>query len=137
VKLPGFKRLYSKDFEQDDQSLVDKLSGVLNTGIESLYQALNKRVSLVDNIDCIVKDVTIKVDANGLPTSTTIFSLDDKTRNIQGLHVINAENLTNSNTYPSGGVFVSWIQVNTGIQILHVTGLQASQSYTLKIVAFY
>jgi hypothetical protein len=137
MRIPSIKRLYSKDFAQEDQSLVDKMSGVLNTGIESLYQVLNRRVSLSDNIDCVVKDVSVTVGADGVPTSTTTFTIDDKTRNIQGVQIIKSENLDNSSTYPTGGVFMSWIQVNNGIQILHVTGLQAGQEYSLRVVAFY
>ena len=137
MKLPNFQRLISNDFSEEQKAIVDQLASSLNIGIDTLYQALNKKVSLADNVDCLVKDVTVIVDSSGIPTADTLFKLDDTTRNIIGIQVIKATNLTNSSTYPSGAIFLSYAQQQNGVQILHATGLQASNKYTLKIVAYY
>lgn len=134
--IQTFQRIFKTDFSADDQGLVDKLAGILNPGIERLYQLANKKISINDNIDCVVRDVTFSVDANGNPTATTSFTLDDKTRSVQGLQVIRATS-TNSNTYPSGGIFCSFQQTQTGIQLLNVTGLPANTNFTLRIIGYY
>lgn len=137
MRLPNFQRLYSNDFTAEQKDLVNKLSVSLNIGIDTLYQALNKQVSLNDNIDCIVKSVDVTVNASGIPTSTTSFKLDDISRNVIGVQVLKADNQTNTSTYPTGGVFITFAQTQNGIQLLHVTGLPASNRFTLKIVAYY
>jgi len=137
VKLPGLRRIYTPDFPQEYAALVDKLSGVLNINQQVVFDALNKKVSINDNIDCIVKDFSVTVDASGIPTIPTIFTLDDKTRNLQGIEVIRAANLTNSSIYPTGAPFITWQQVQTGIQIQHVTGLPASNTFSIKIIGYY
>lgn len=133
--MPSFKRLFKGDYDSEEQGLIDKLSSSLNYGIEVLYDALNRKLTLRDNISCTVKDVEVTVNSSGIPNSSTTFSMDI-TNKIDGLMVIRAENLTNSNTYPSGGVFVTFSQNNTTVTIIHVTGLQANNNYRLRIVAF-
>lgn len=137
MKLPTMKRLYKTDYKQEDQDLIDKLAYVLNQDIQVLYDALNNRVSLGDNIDCVVRTIEVTVDANGIPKSPTIFGITDQTRQIQGVEVQKASNLTNTSTYPSGGIFITFAQVQTGVQIQHVTGLQADNTYSLRIVGYY
>jgi hypothetical protein len=137
MKLPTYRRIYSTDYTPEQQELINKLSSSLNIGIEVLYEALNKKVSLEDNIDCLVRDVSIVVDASGFPTNTAVFTLVDRTRNIKGLQVIRAENLTNSGVYPNGGIFLSFQQTQNGIQIIHATGLPAGNTFSLRIVAYY
>ena len=49
MKLPLFRRLFKTDFKQEFQELVDQLSVSINVGIENLYDALNRKLSLRDN----------------------------------------------------------------------------------------
>jgi hypothetical protein len=135
--LPGQRRIYTPDFPQDYQDLVNKLSAVININTQVLFETLNKRVDITNNIDCVVTDVSLEVNASGIPTSTTIFQLTDKIRNIKGLHIIKCENLTNASIYPTAAPFVSWSQVAQGIQIQHVTGLQTGNVFSLRILAYY
>lgn len=137
MRTPNFRRLFTTDFAEEQKELVDKLAFVLNGGIQVLYDALNKKISQTDNIDCHVTDVEVTVDVLGIPTSSTIFTLADKTRNIQGMVVQRAENLTNTSVYPSSGIFITYQQVQTGVQIQHVTGLPANNRFKLRIVAYY
>jgi len=133
--LPSFKRLYKGDYEATYQKLVDQLAVSLNIGLESLYSALSKNVSLKDNIRCTVKDLTITVNASGTPTSSTQFALDIPGQ-IIGTQVIYAINTTNSAVYPTGGIFISFTQTSTGILISNITGLPANQAFTIRVVAY-
>jgi hypothetical protein len=133
--MPSFKRLFKSDYEADDQGLVDRLAGSLNIGIELLYDALNNRLTVKDNFAATVKDVSVTVNASGIPINTTAVALD-VAGSIMGVQVIRADNLSNATTYPSGGVFISFTQSNNSLIINHVTGLQANNTYRLKLIAW-
>lgn len=135
MKLPSFKRLFSSDFPAAYKQLIDTLSSSLNNGVDLLYQALNNQISLRDNINCTVKDITLSVDANGTPSQNSTIKLNN-TNKVDGCIVISALNQTSSTTYPSGAVFISFTQTSNTLNINNVNGLQAGQSYTLRIVAF-
>lgn len=135
MKLPSFKRIFSQDFSQDDQSLVSQLSLTINQGLEQLYFALNNGLSLSDNIAGTVTEFTVQVASSGIPTSRTTFKLRDANR-ITQIVVGKADNLTNSGTYPTGGIFVSWTQVPEGILVNHITGLQPGDQYLIRVMAY-
>lgn len=140
MKLPSFKRLNTKDYKEEFKDLIDKLSLSLNQGIESLYDAVNKKLTLRDNISCTVKDITVIVDSSGLPTADLIFALGNSLR-IDGVSVIRVENKTNPETYPSNGVFATYTQsgdiTTNKITINHITGLTAGNEYSIRIVIYY
>lgn len=135
MRIPSFKRLVKNDFDEKDKPFVEKFSFFFNNSIETLFSVLNRNVSLKDNILGVVKDITVTVDATGKPTNSTSFSLDISNK-IIGLNVLRVDNLTNSTGYPSGGVFVSWTQDGKNVFINHITGLVASNSYSIRVIAY-
>lgn len=135
MKLPSFRRIFKTDFAQEFQNLVDQLSVSINVGIENLYDALNRKLTLRDNMLCTVKEIDVTVDPTGAPTNTTSFPLDISGR-IDGVIVLSAINLTTTGMYPSYGVFISWTQTQNGILINNITGLQSGQKYRIRVVAF-
>lgn len=135
MRLPSFKRLFTQDYDKDDQQLVDKLSVSLNSGIESLYEAINNNLSLKDNIKCTVKNVTLQVTGAGIPKIPTSFIQDIKGR-IYGISVINAVNVTNPTSYLPSAPFITWSQNDTIVTIRHVTGLEQDFTYTLTLIAW-
>lgn len=135
MQLPSFRRLFSSDFPTQFKALVDTLGVSLNNGIEVLYQALNNGLTLEDNINCTIKPITLSVDASGNPTGKSAILLNT-TNKVDGCVVLNAINKTNSSTFPSGAVYVSWSQTGNQLNINNVNGLQPNQSYTLTVVAF-
>lgn len=134
MRLPSFKRLFKQDFDTTYQNFVDKLAQPFNQ-MEVLFQALSNNVSLVDNMLVTIKDVLVRVDANGKPLATTSFTVTTKGP-ILGVSVINVTNETNSASYPASGVTISYTQDTTTIIINHITGLLAGNSYSLKIIAW-
>lgn len=139
MKLPNFKRIYKSDYKKDFQDMIETLSVSINYGIEVLYDVLNKKVSLIDNIQCTVRDVIVQVDKNGNPTEPTSFSLDVNAK-VLGVSVIFAQNLTNSTSYPFNHPFISFTQQPTTVLINNISGLSngtvTSDKYTLKIIAW-
>jgi hypothetical protein len=135
MKLPSFKRLNKSDYQEDFKNLVDTLGNSLNTGIDSLYQLANKNVSIVDNIACSVRDVVVTVNSSGVPISNTYIGLDN-IKPVLGTQVIRATNQTSTTVYPTGAIFISFTQTNTGLLINHITGLPANNKFLLKIIAY-
>jgi len=134
MKLPSFRRILKTDYSEEFQQLVDTLASSINIGIELLYTSLNKQISLRDNIQCDVKDVTITVNSSGVPISDISFNVTVST--VEGLVVISATNNTLASTFPSSGIFISFTKTGSAIKINHITGLQTDNSYTLRIIVF-
>lgn len=133
-KLPGFRRILEQDYPTEDQKLIAQLGVSLNYGIQALYDLLNGKLSIVDNLDSIVKQITVKVDSTGAPQAKTVL-VKPSSNNFQGLMVIKAVNLVNPNVYPLGGIFVSYTETTDSIIINNITGLQPDTNYLLTIWA--
>lgn len=134
MKLPGYRRLFSEDFDAQYKGLLDRLSGALNSGVEVLYQALNNGLTFSDNMAATIGEFTIKVDANGNPVSTTSFKLNN-TQKVIGLFPISISNLTQPGAYPPGGVTVSFSPNSDQMIITNVTGLTAGNQYRIRVIA--
>lgn len=134
-KLASYRRIITNDFDKEQKKLIEQLSSPINDSFNELYFAVNGRISLRDNVYCSVKDVDIIVDINGSPTTTTSFSLD-KQGSVLGCTVLSALNQTNTAIYPTGQPFISFLQNGTSIIVNNITGLQAGNRYTVRIVAF-
>jgi len=135
MKLPNFKRIVKSDYKEEFHGIIENLSFSINNGIEVVYQALNRAISLRDNVACTVMDVIMEVDANGTPKVRTTFSLNSTNR-ILGICVLNAVNTKNPTILPTSGVFVYFTQENKTIFVKGVKGLPADQQFTLTLVAF-
>lgn len=134
--MQSFRRLFKGDYPANEQSFVDQLSGSLNTGIESLYNALKNNVSLEDNVYCVVQTLTFKVNAAGTPTPTLTFSVASLATKVLGLSILNMVNGTNSTTYPTTAPFASFTQNGTSITINNISGLKAGDTWTMTVVAW-
>lgn len=135
MKLQNFKRIIKSDYEPDDQDLVEDLSYTINHGFEIVYDALNKKLTFGDNFNSTEKEFQVEVDSTGKPKNTTSFSLDVNTR-ITGTQVTRADNLTNSNVYPTSMPFITFTQNGTNIIVVNVSGLQANNQYRLRVIAY-
>lgn len=132
--MPSLKRIYTNDFEQQYQQLIEQLSYTINTNEDTLFQTLTNNVTLKDNIYGQVIQLLVQVDASGKPITKTGF-VSTLTTNILGTLVLNA--LANTpNVYPTGGIFVSFTQSGTTITINNITGLPANTQFTLTLATF-
>jgi hypothetical protein len=133
--LPSFKRIISSDFAKEYQKVIDQLSLSLNNGITVLYTALSNNLTIQENMRATVADVLVTTDATGKPTQTTAFKLNS-TAKVNLVMVGLATNQANSNVYPVSAPWVSGVQADNIYTINNVSGLQAGQQYSLRIVAF-
>lgn len=133
AKLQGLKRILLEDFEEKDRPLVGKIAYSVNTAIEDIQYAMNKNLSIEDNLSIVKKDITITVDASGIPTSTTIIK-SGLASTCQGMQVIKATNLTTSTTSPTGTPFITFSDNSGNVTISKVTNLQANNKYQLRVL---
>lgn len=114
----------------------------INTAMDSIFDIFNRKISLKDNILCIVKDVDVKVDSRGVPKPVVGFSSDLATP-VQGISIINVLNLDNAKSYPNGGLTLSFAQNGNVINITHISGLyptggttSLSDKFRIKVIAW-
>lgn len=135
MRLPNFKRINTVDFPKEDQQLVEKLGESYNVGMDLVYQALSRRLTINDNLQAAERTVELQVDSNGKPKND-VFVNTDLGVPIRNIIVGKAENLTNSTGYPTGAPWITWDNTQNGIQIVNVKNLLASNTYRLRIVMF-
>lgn len=134
AKLPSFRRILEQDYPEESRPLVQQLSVSINYGIEVLYDLLNGKLSIKDNLAGFVKEIDVQVDTTGKPQDKTVIKKTTSDK-IEGLMVIRADNLTNSNIYPTNGVFVSFTETTDSLIINNITGIQPNNIYRLKLWA--
>lgn len=136
AKLPTLRRLFKNDFKPEYSELVEKLIVSINNGFDNVYDALNNKITLKNNILCNIKDFTVQVSSSGIPLTTLNLSIDFK-NNVNVVTVGRVDNISTPTSYPIGGVTISWEQVSPGlIKIKHITGLSEGQSYNIRIVIY-
>lgn len=135
MKLPTFKRLKSQDYPEEQQSLIEQISFSLNNGIEALFEALNKKLTIKDNLYATERDVELRINSAGYPLAQT-FATVDFGGPVRNVFVGKVENLTNPQVFPTSGVHVSWNNTASGIQITNVVGLPPNNTFRLRIVMF-
>lgn len=136
AKLPSFKRLNKNDYDPKYLDLIDRLAVSINSGFDSVYEALNKNLTLSNNILCSVVNITVAVNSSGVPNGTVIIPTSLATP-VNVILVGRAINSSNPTGYPSSGVIVSWDQTTRDtITIKHITGLLPNNSYNLRLVMY-
>lgn len=135
MKLPNFIRIIKTDYKEEQQDLVDKLAFSINPNLETIYDALNNKLTLSENIACTMKDIDIIVDSSGKPTNISSFQLNNNNK-LDGIIVISATNTVNSSIYPTSMPFITYTQNGKIININNISGLQANTLYRLRVVAF-
>lgn len=135
--LQSFKRLYTNDYPQPEQDLVQRLAVPYNT-LENVYNVLHNNVDLVNNGYVDVRTVNVAVDSKGNPTAITNLTLTNVTTAVMGTLVIRAVNTTNPNIYPTSTPFISFTpQSNAnGITINNIAGLPTGNTFTLTIIVY-
>lgn len=126
--ISNVKRLQPEDFNQDEQELVEKIGLILNPFMDEVFETINGRLDYA-NLQREYKQYTVKVDANGKPT--TEVKIATKFNQLKGIVCIRAINQSNSSLHPTSQPFVSFEQSSNSIIVSHITGLQSGNSYLL------
>lgn len=135
-KLSSYRRIITQDFKKEEAEFVEQIASPINDSFNELYFAVNGRLSIQDNLFCTVKLIDVTVNASGIPTTSTTFTTT-KPAPVTGITVILAQNQVNTAIYPTGQPFISYTAISGGILINHISGLQANQRYTIRLIAWH
>lgn len=136
ARLPTNQRLRREEFPEAP-SWIERLIIPLNLFIEAVYSALNRNLTLQDNLACQIKELTFTTpadyDSGGFPVVSFSRTLPSR---VIGLVVLQLLENSDNFTAIKNGVFVDWRDLNTTITLAYVSGLQPSRSYSIRLVLF-
>lgn len=131
--MSNYRRLLEQDYPEDSE-LIKKIGITINSSFEEIYNALNNRLTVKENLSATIASFAVTVDAFGVPKNKTQFKLLNGQTNVEGLILIDASGTTNPNLLPSSGIFVSFVRDSNNIIIKNIKGLIPDNSYTLKVL---
>jgi len=136
MRLPNYLRLNKVDYPEETKPVIDRLAGSLNPSIESLYNLANNRISLSDNIACVVKDIIVIVGSDGIPLTSIGIALGTTVQKVLGSQVLYALNQTSDTVYPTAQPFITFTQNGSTFEVDHIAGLPANNQFLLKVVVY-
>jgi len=107
----------------------------VNYGFDTLYDALNQKLTFTENFLATIAEFNVAVDSTGKPTQSTQFKLTTNQNTVQGLLVLSCVGANNQNDLPLSGIFVSFTKNENSIKINNIKGLNPGTLYTLKVLA--
>lgn len=133
MKLPTIKKIMREDLKSAPD-WVGRLIDPVNSFMESVYTALNKNITLYDNISSFVKEVTYRTPATYPTGVDNVSFLNELRTRATGVVILQA--FDNATYTPVSIGNIAWIEDASGIVIYPVTGLQASKTYTFRFAVF-
>lgn len=133
MKLASFKRLVKDTIPKEFHDIIDVVGNSINPFSEDIQNALNKNLTVDDNLNMEYKQLEFTVRDTGLPVNTTQFKTI-VTGKIRGITVERVENLTNTGAFPTGAPFITYNQNDRLITIQHITGLSAGYKYRVTLL---
>jgi hypothetical protein len=123
-KLPSINQLKKEDFP--DQPWIEKLLVPLNTFMRSVYSALNRGITIGDNISAVAREIEFVYSTTG--QISFLWSLTARPA-----HVL-VTNVVSFGTTPSGAVSCLWEFDGTKVKITAMTGLVANSRYRVTFL---
>ncbi len=133
MKLPTIKKIVREDVK-DAPSWINAIIDPINTFMENVYTALNKNITLTDNISSFVKEITYRTPStypNGVANMSFVNQLRSRATGVLVMQVVD------SSTYePRTCSNIAWNESVNGIVIFTILGLEASKTYTIRLLVF-
>lgn len=134
IRLPSQKKVLREDLKEAAKGL-EPLIDVINSFMEAVYQALNRNLTLDQNIACFVKEITYQTPSTyPLGVDVVEFTSELRAKAI-GLTVLQVVDKA-TYTPPAGPVYAPWVENNGSIQVSTITGLAASKAYTVRLLVY-
>lgn len=132
MRLPTIKKILREDLK-DAPAWVQGIIDPFNSVAETLYQALNKNVTLGDNVACFIKEFVYTTPST-YPSGVEEFRFSS-TLKTKAAGVMLMQAVDRSNYSPAiGPVYVPWVEVNGMIVLSTIQGLSASKSYDIRLL---
>ncbi len=131
MKLPVVKRILREDLK-GAPDWVNFIIDPFNSFADTIYQALNKNITLSENVRCFIKEITYKT-TSAYPVADDIQFMNDLKVKATGVQVLQAVDRSDYTPAP-GPVYAPWTEDNGNIIIRSITGLEASKLYTIRLL---
>lgn len=132
MKLPNVKRVLREDVK-GAPSWINPLIDVLNSFMETIYQAMNKNITFSENIGCTIKEITYKTPASYPLNVDEVEFLSELKFRATSLMVMQVVERV-AYLPPPGPVYVPWTENSGTIKIGTITGLEANKTYTVRLL---
>lgn len=133
ARIQGFKRIVTEDFSEKDRPIADKIGYSVNIFADDVSHALDKNLTIEDNLNMNKVDLLVLVDSAGKPTSSTQFKTQLNNA-CAGIQVIKAESVGRTTVYPTGTPFISFTEGNSIITVNNITNLPTGTQFKLKLL---
>lgn len=134
MKLPSFRRLFSSDYRAEMKQFVDQFGVIYNANTESVYDALNNKLTFQDNFAATIADFTVNVNERGVPNQKTQLKMSNNQTTVSGIMVISALGGNNGTILPLAGVYVNATKDGDFLTIQHVKGIPVGVNFRIKAV---
>lgn len=122
---------FSVENFQDQKTWIDKLFGPLNNFMSQVYVAFNNQLTVADNLYMEFKSIVVV-------NETTNFPVKFKTKYNKYPEMVVVGKCTDSNgLYSSVYPLITWTFSNQVLEIQSISGLTASEKYTIKLLIIY
>lgn len=125
--LPDTRRLNREDF-QDAPNWIDPMLTVINAFMDSVYNIMNRNISLTQNLNIQIATINVETDSNGdikpVKLKTTIRG------RVAGVTVIRVISTDTSSISP----FVSFTQNENILTISNIASLNSNQKYKIILL---
>jgi hypothetical protein len=129
---PSIQRFYSDDYKEAPSWFKQTFLNTLNLFVFPTYNALNKNLSVADNLNQGYSTITLT--GNSTATNNTASFLNPIQGDPTGVTVVNVQ-ITGTPTqqYPTTAIQVYWTFDGTSIQIGSITGLSNGVVYEITL----
>ena len=125
--LPDTRRLNREDF-QDAPNWIDPMLTVINAFMDSVYNIMNRNISLTQNLNIQIATINVETDSNGdikpVKLKTTVRG------RVAGVTVIRVITTDTSSISP----FVSFTQNEDILTISNIASLNNSEKYKIILL---
>ena len=136
--LPPVKRISKEDLPEAPK-WTEKLIYPINLFFDSVYRALNGKLTVPENILAEIREINFQVrsDYDGSDTDKwDVLSFQSRLgQRARGLQVFQLLRVVDSSAFTpiASGVFIDWEDENRNIKINYITGLTAGGKYLLRV----
>lgn len=133
MKLQSVKRIIKESLPQEFRPIVDVVGYSFNTFAEDVINAFNKKITVDDNLNMEYKEISITVNAEGIPVNPVTFRTV-VTGRIRGVIVVRCDDLSANPVPPDAAPFMTCSYNTNLITVENVRGLRANVNYNLTVL---
>lgn len=133
AKINNYRRISTSEYSGENAQMIQTLAETLNPFIREVTDVINGNIDF-ENLNQNIIQFEISVNSEGVPQTK---QLNIGRSSFSGFNVINARNLTNPTTFPTGQPFIS--ATPTGSQVVNInniSNLPANDKFLMTVIVY-